>query len=179
MPSNVEIKARAPKIAALRQRVAELSDSRSPELLKQEDVFFAAPSGRLKLRIFGPDRGELIHYHRANVAGPKTSQYAIAPTSEPHALREILGQVLPVLAVVRKRREVYLVGQIRVHLDEVEDLGDFMELEVVLRPDQAETEGVEIAQRLMKQLGIANDQLVKGAYVDLILASSNADRVGS
>ena len=129
----------------LRQAAESISDT-AVEVLDQEDIFFAAPEGRLKLRILGEHAGELIHYHRADTAGPKASHYLIAPTSAPAALKEILSHVLPMAGVVRKRRRLYLAGQTRIHLDQVEGLGDFVELEVVLRPDQEEAEGVAIAR---------------------------------
>jgi predicted adenylyl cyclase CyaB len=110
----------------------------------------------------------LILYHRSDVAGPKTSNYTIAPTSDPAALRAILTTVFGVVGVVRKRRRLYRIGQTRVHLDDVEGLGQFVELEVVLRPDQSEDEGARIARHLMDRLSIAGDQLVEGAYIDLL-----------
>ena len=138
------------------------------EVLDQEDIFFAAPSGRLKLRIFDEHAGELIHYHRADAAEPRASRYRIAPTSDPLAMKAILEQVLPVTGSVRKRRSVYHVGQTRIHLDQVERLGDFLELEVVLRPDQPEAEGMAIALDLLRRLGIPGEQLVPTAYIDLL-----------
>ncbi|WP_231749848.1 class IV adenylate cyclase [Tautonia plasticadhaerens] len=93
----------------------------------------------------------------------------MAPTSDPLALRAILSSVLGVLGVVRKRRWIYLVRQTRIHLDRVEVLGDYLELEVVLRPEQDEGEGVVIAQDLMGRLGIGEDDLVEVAYVDLLM----------
>jgi predicted adenylyl cyclase CyaB len=126
------------------------------------------PNGRLKLRILGPAHGELILYERTDVAGPKTSTYHIAPTSEPEVLREILARVLPVRGVVRKRRWLYRVGQTRIHLDQVAELGEFVELEVVLRADQTAEAGAAIARDLMKRLDIAEAQLVEQAYVDLL-----------
>ena len=166
MPSNIEVKARVTTCTDPgRDRAAR---RRAGGDLDQEDIFFAAPDGRLKLRTFGDGHGELIHYHRRDIAGPKTSHYTIAPTTDPDALRAILSSVLGVLGVVRKRRWLYMVGQTRVHLDRVEGLGEFVELEVVLRPDQAEGEGVAIAQGLMARLGIAEGQLVDVAYIDLM-----------
>jgi predicted adenylyl cyclase CyaB len=73
-----------------------------------------------------------------------------------------------VRGVVRKRRYLYLVGQTRVHLDEVEGLGEFMELEVVLRPEQSDAEGQAIARDLMTRLGIREEDLLEGAYMDLL-----------
>ena len=167
MPRNVEIKARVADLSAVRAAVEPLSDQ-PMETLDQTDVFFRVASGRLKLRILVPDRGELILYHRPDRAGPKTSTYQVAPTSEPAVLQAILSAVLPTLAVVKKRRWLYLVGQTRVHLDRVEGLGDFVELEVVLRDDQDEQAGAAIAHGLMKQLQIGEDQLIDRAYVDLL-----------
>ena len=167
MPANIEIKARVTDLGAIRARFESIAAGPA-EILDQEDIFFAVPSGRLKLRILGPGHGELILYHRADVAGPKTSNYRIAPTSEPEVLREILTRVLPTRAVVRKRRWLYHVGQTRIHLDQVAGLGTFVELEVVLRPDQTAEAGVAIARDLMQRLDIAEVQLVQQAYVDLL-----------
>jgi len=166
-PTNIEIKARVSDLARLRAVVESMADT-TVEILDQEDIFFAAPAGRLKLRIFDERTGELIHYHRADTAEPRASRYLIAPTSDPLAMKLILGEVLPVAGSVRKRRSVYHVGQTRIHLDEVEGLGDFLELEVVLQPDQPEAEGVAIAEGLLHRLGIARDQRVQSAYIDLL-----------
>ena len=133
MPANIEIKARVSGLASIRAAIEPLADGPA-QILDQEDIFFAAPDGRLKLRTFADGNGELIRYRRSDIAGPRTSRYTIAPTTAPEALRAILSSVLGVLGVVRKRRWLYMVGQTRVHLDEVEGLGEFVELEVVLRP---------------------------------------------
>jgi adenylate cyclase class IV len=61
-----------------------------------------------------------------------------------------------------------LVGQTRIHLDEVEDLGTFLELEVVLDEDQTTEEGAEIARKLMKDLDVADTTLIHQAYIDLL-----------
>ncbi|MGA2706612.1 MAG: class IV adenylate cyclase [Isosphaeraceae bacterium] len=80
----------------------------------------------------------------------------------------ILSRVLPIVGTVRKERLLYRVGQTRIHLDQVENLGDFVELEVVLRPDQTEEEGVSIAEYLMSRLEISREQFVRKAYIDLL-----------
>ena len=72
------------------------------------------------------------------------------------------------IGVVKKHRTLYMIGQTRVHLDRVEDLGHFMELEVVLREEQAEKEGVKIAEEIMSQLGIRQESLIECAYFDLL-----------
>jgi adenylate cyclase class IV len=169
MARNVEIKARIDSVEALLPAARALADG-PPELIAQDDTFFACPHGRLKLRDFGDSRGELIHYHRPDAQGPKLSDYVRVPSTEPVALREALTRGLGVLGRVRKTRTLLMIGATRVHLDRVEGLGDFLELEVVLRDDQTEADGVAVAQALLGRLGVAPAQLVRGAYLDLLLA---------
>ena len=174
MPKNVEIKARLRNPDRARQIARRLS-GHDPEAIDQHDVFFASRTGRLKLRIF-PDRtGELIEYHRPDTVAIRTSSYRLAKTSDALALRDILTNMgATVTGEVRKRRLLYMIGQTRVHVDRVEDLGDFLELEVVLRDDQPESDGSTIARELMDTFAVQHDDLVTVAYVDLIAAQAAA-----
>ena len=167
MARNVEIKARIADLPALESRVRALADE-GPIELEQDDTFFACPTGRLKLRQLAPDRGQLIYYERADVAGPKLSSYFIAPTSDPAALRETLARALSIVGRVRKRRRLYMIGRTRVHLDEVEDLGAFLELEVVLSDTDTTAHGETVAAGLLEDLCIPAAALVEGAYLDLV-----------
>jgi predicted adenylyl cyclase CyaB len=168
MNRNVEIKAKVTDFAAVRQRAERLSDG-GPVLLEQEDTFFVCPQGRLKLRqLHSGAPAELIYYERSDSAQPKESHYQVHWTEDPDGLREALAAALGVRGVVRKRRTLYRVGPTRVHLDEVDGLGEFVELEVVLQPGQNASDGVSIAHDLMDKLGIVRTDLVTGAYIDLI-----------
>ncbi len=167
MPANIEIKAHVHDFVAFQSRAAALSDG-SVEVIPQEDTFFQVPTGRLKLRLLSPERGQLVYYHRPDREGPKRSDYILSATSEPDTLKAALGAALGVRGVVRKVRYLYLVGQTRVHLDDVQGLGHFMELEVVLREGQGDAEGQAIAEDLMKRLGVRTGDLVEGAYMDLL-----------
>ena len=173
MARNVEIKARIASVESLRPRARTLADG-PEQLIEQDDTFFACAQGRLKLRDFGDGSGELIHYERPDAGGPKLSDYVRAPTSDPAALREALTRAHGVIGRVRKQRWLLRAGATRIHLDRVEGLGDFLELEVVLRDGQTEAEGVAIAHALLARLGIEPAQLVPGAYLDLLAASRNA-----
>ena len=167
MPSNIEIKARARDFAGIRSRAETLADT-PVEVIAQEDTFFAVPQGRLKLRLRNPDPAQLIYYERPDQGGPKRSDYQIFETPDPDGLKQTLARALGVRGVVRKTRYLYLVGQTRVHLDDVEGLGHFMELEVVMRPDQPDAEGQAIARDLMSRLGVEQSDLLEGAYMDMI-----------
>jgi predicted adenylyl cyclase CyaB len=169
MPSNIEIKAILRDRAAAESIAAGLSNGK-PLILQQIDVFFQSPDGRLKLRILKPDSGELIRYERANLPEVRLSHYAIARTPDPEILLDILTKTLGQAGIVKKTRHLYLVGQTRVHIDAVEELGDFLELEVVLRPGQSETEGRQIALELLAKFSIEKSDLLADAYVDLIEA---------
>jgi predicted adenylyl cyclase CyaB len=167
MPANIEIKARVRDFSALRSRAEALSDM-PVQVIPQEDTFFKVTQGRLKLRVLAPDRAQLIYYARSDAAGPKRSDYHIHETNDPAGLKTVLELALGVRGVVRKMRYLYLVGQTRIHLDDVEGLGQFMELEVVLRPEQTDAEGQAIAADLMTKLGVRAGDLLEGAYMDLI-----------
>ena len=167
MARNVEIKARVRDYQQTIQRARELASS-DPIIIPQEDVFFPCPSGRLKLRILGPEHGELIFYQRPDHEGPKTSHYSLAPTSDPTGLRHVLASAYGEKAVVRKTRHLYFVGRTRIHLDRVEGLGDFLELEVVLTEEDSIEGGEAEARRLMEPLGVLTEDLVPDAYVDLL-----------
>lgn len=172
MPRNIEIKARIVSVDALLPRALALADGPA-QTIEQDDTFFVCAQGRLKLRDFGDGAGELIHYHRADRSGPKLSDYVRVPTDEPAALRDALQRAQGLLGRVRKTRLLLLAGQTRIHLDRVEGLGDFMELEVVLREDQSEAAGVAIAEALLRELGVAPAQRLAGAYLDLLLARTS------
>ena len=167
MPSNVEIKARAADFKRQSSLAASLSDA-PPVVIEQMDTFFACPSGRLKLRRFADGAAELIAYRRADDTGPKQSDYVIAPVSAPEALAEALGRSLGVIGTVRKRRTLFIVGQTRIHLDEVDGLGQFIELEVVLDERQSADVGNAIARELMRNLDIDAGDLISGAYIDMM-----------
>jgi len=178
MPINIEIKAvihdwdRTCKIAASLSEVPL-------EILNQEDTFFHCTTGRLKLRQFSSQHGELIAYQREDLAGTKSSRYLITKTTEPETLRQALADSLGVIGMVKKQRHLYLHGQTRVHLDKVEGLGTFLELEVVMRPDQPSAEGEQMARELMDKLEIGQDDLLAGAYMDFILKNKAAEVVAT
>ncbi len=166
MARNIEIKARVADRRSLEAAVAAIA-SAGPTLILQDDTFFSCPNGRMKLRDFMNGEGELIFYRRGDTAGPKESQYFRSPTAAVASLREALALGYGEIGRVRKRRTLYLVGRTRVHLDEVDGLGGFMELEVVLAEGEAAAAGIDEAQDLMARLGISPSALVQGAYIDL------------
>lgn len=168
MARNVEIKARIDSIEALLPAAAALADH-GPELIAQDDTFFGCLHGRLKLRVFADGLGELIAYERPDRSGPKTSDYRITPVPDPDALRETLRRALGVTGRVVKQRTLFLVGRTRVHLDRVDGLGDFLELEVVLREGEDAQHGISEAHVLLTRLNVQPSQLVCGAYLDLLL----------
>ena len=167
MPANIEIKARARDFADIKSRAESLSDT-PVKIIPQEDTFFNVPQGRLKLRILAADNAQLIFYTRPDKEGPKRSDYHIAHTSDPENLKRVLELAYGIRGVVKKTRYLYLVGQTRVHLDDVQGLGHFMELEVVMREGQGDAEGQEIAEGLMTSLGVERSDLLEGAYMDLL-----------
>jgi predicted adenylyl cyclase CyaB len=167
MPRNIEIKAHIESVHALTPKAAGIADKGPIEII-QDDTFFQCETGRLKLRAFSQEEGELIFYRRADQHGPKESFYLRSPTSDPETLRESLSQAYGQAGRVQKHRTLFLVGRTRIHLDNVIGLGHFLELEVVLEEGELAEVGVREAHGLMARLGVEPSQLVEGAYVDLL-----------
>lgn len=171
MARNVEIKARLSDLEATKRLVLGLADGPG-QPVEQADTFFHAAGGRLKLRERSGAGAELIFYRRTDAPGPTESRYETVAVPDPAALRALLASALGVRGEVHKRRLVYRIGRTRVHLDEVRDLGCFLELEVELSAGEPTDLGIREANRLMGVLGIGEDALVSEAYVDLLAALS-------
>ena len=167
MARNIEIKVRIESVESIVPKAAAIADKGPIEII-QDDTFFRCESGRLKLRAFSKEEGELIFYRRANQHGPKESFYLRSPTTAPETLRDSLSLAYGVAGRVQKHRTLFLVGRTRIHLDIVEGLGHFLELEVVLEEGEPSEIGVREAHELMAKLGVEPSQLIEGAYVDLL-----------
>jgi predicted adenylyl cyclase CyaB len=163
---NLEIKATVESLVAARRRLQRLPGAARHAILRQADWYFRVPKGRLKLRVPGGGRdGELIAYLRPTRNAARTSEFQRMPVADAAGTKRLLERMLGPRACVRKRREVWLYQNARIHLDTVEDLGRFIEIEVVV------TEGMPQARALMKQLcdaiGIGPADLLGGSYGEL------------
>ena len=167
MPRNIEVKARVKDLRTVRSKVGQIATS-GPFFLSQEDIFFRIFTGRLKLRSLSARRGELIYYQRADTTQPVQSRYYRLPiVFFPHLVKGVCSVILGVKGVVRKQRTLYLIGATRVHLDQVEGLGDFIELEVPVTDEESAKGAEAVATEMMEALSIGGGDLVSGAYVDL------------
>jgi predicted adenylyl cyclase CyaB len=169
--ANIEFKAELADLESAHTTARDLSGT-GPKILRETDVFFPCPRGRLKLRIFDDNHRELIFTERADAPGPRRSNNQIARTADPYTLLEILQHISGASGVVEKVRSLYIVGQTRIHIDQVKGLGSFREIEVVLKEQQSDTEALRIAQTLAKEFGIMENRLIHVAYVDLLRQQS-------
>jgi predicted adenylyl cyclase CyaB len=166
--ANLEIKARCADLDAARA-VAERLGAVRVGLDRQLDTYFQTRTGRLKLRESSLSGGQLIPYLRPDQPGPKRSDYRVVPVEDPDGLRELLAALLGIHRVVTKQREIWLYENVRIHLDRVEGLGSFLELEAVF--DGAT--GGEDAQRarvdlLMREIGVGKGDLLDTSYEALV-----------
>ena len=158
---NLELKARDPDPGRSLERALGLGAEDQGEIV-QRDTYFGRVGGRLKLREQTPGETELIQYRRVDEAGPRTSEYRLVGVGEGDGLRDALDAALGTLAVVEKRRRLLLWEDVRIHLDEVEELGSFVELE-------ATDEDPDKIDRLRAELEI--EDLIAESYSDLVLDS--------
>jgi predicted adenylyl cyclase CyaB len=163
---NLEFKAR------LRDTNAALAKARSlgAELwgdLRQTDTYFGAPRGRLKLRQTAGFQAELIYYERNEDARQRQSDYFVTHLPDAASALQALSAALGVMAVVRKKRTLILLDSIRIHFDNVEGLGQFLEVEVPVKDDEAAAAGR--IDSLIAGLGLSWDDCIRRSYVDLVL----------
>src|SRR5579864_4867365 len=174
---NVELKARRHDLEATATRCLELG-AEDRGFLTQRDTFFAARCGRLKLRDQGGDGSHLIAYGRPDAVEPTESTYVLAPVAEVGPMAEALEYALgtPVV-IVAKRRHLLMRDGVRIHLDEVENLGTFIEFEAVLESGsgaEAIAEAHEKVARLREELAIQDEDLVSVGYADLLIDAPQA-----
>lgn len=171
---NVELKARCADLELAAERCARIGASEEG-VLEQRDTYFATRRGRMKLRELAGGTSELLVYERSDDPEATESSFLLVPVPTPHELGEALEAALGApLVVVAKRRRLFLFEGVRIHLDDVDDLGSFIEFEAVL-PDSGdiETARAKVA-RLRAALEIADDDLVAVGYADLLLDDPQA-----
>jgi homotetrameric cytidine deaminase len=167
---NIEIKARVRDPGRTLELALGLGAEDRGEI-SQRDTYFTRARGRLKLREQEPGEDELIQYRRADEAGARVSSYRRVPAGAAAELRDALDEALGTLVVVEKRRRLLLLDGVRIHLDEVEGLGSYLELEAVSSAgSDLAGEHAKIAG-LRAELGVDDDALVAESYSDLLLDS--------
>ena len=139
---------------------------------EQRDTYFAVPRGRLKLRESSLSGAQLIPYLRPDGGGARRSDYRVIPVPDAAGMRRLLSELLGVHRVVRKRREVLLWRNVRIHLDRVEALGSFLELEAVF-DGSAESERAqhEACAHVLRELGLSHEPGIPGSYESLLGAA--------
>lgn len=164
---NVEIKARLSNPERVREKLQALgADFKGSD--RQTDTYFNCPSGRLKLRE-GNIENSLIYYERGNVSGPRQSLVKLAKLPAGTALRDVLSGALGVKIEVKKTREIYFIGNVKFHIDIVDGLGGFCEIEAIddsAAPDKEKL--LTQCRHYMAELGIQQDELIDRSYSDLL-----------
>ena len=165
---NVEIKARCNHPGLIREYLKS-SKAEFKGIDRQTDTYFNASKGRLKLRE-GNIESNLIYYERDNKPGAKESNFKLINVPDVKGLKEILRRSLGIKIIVEKKREIYFLGNVKFHIDEVESLGSFVEIEASnLFSDVSRRELWEQCDFYIRELGIKNEDLVAFSYSDMLL----------
>lgn len=165
---NVEIKARCQDTSFIRNYlVAHGADFRGVD--QQTDTYFNVSGGKLKLRE-GNIENNLIWYDRIDQAGPKDSHFILTKVEDVKGLKESLTKANGIKIVVRKRREIYYIRNVKFHIDEVPGLGSFVEIEAGNKEaDLSQQELKEQCDFYMREFGINEDDLIEVSYSDMLL----------
>jgi adenylate cyclase, class 2 len=163
---NIEIKASYPDLEKARSICRELS-AEFVGIDQQTDTYFNVPNGRLKLRFSSLSGSFLIPYVRPNQIGPKKSEFARIDVKEPEKIKALFTEILGVDTVVTKTREIYLIGNVRVHLDILEGVGSFFEFEAVYDAESQRADEEKKISSLMEKFEISRDNLQTSSYQQL------------
>jgi predicted adenylyl cyclase CyaB len=161
------LRARLADPAAARQTAERLCGGEA-EIQRQTDTYFDCARGRLKLREIDGVGAQLIWYERPDLPEPKGSDYLLTPILEPGVLRQTLVSALGIRGVVRKTRRIYLFQNVRIHLDEVDGLGSFLEFEAVLDSQTDDAVGRRQVEELRREFDIGAGDLLTGSYSDML-----------
>ena len=171
---NVEIKAKCRNS----NRVREYLHNNGAEYRgtdEQTDTYFNVPNGRLKLRE-GNIENNLIFYDRGNQAGPKDSHFHLVKVEDANGLKEVLTKSNKIKIIVRKRREIYYLANVKFHIDEVPELGSFIEIEAGnILADLSALQLRKQCNFYLHELGIENEDLVEVSYSDMLLSSNGSN----
>ena len=169
---NVEFKAELRDLG-LAQSICKAMGATHAELLEQTDTYYKVPSGRLKRREQSGHETEYIFYDRADKAEARLSHYVIY--DEPSARQRFGSDSLPVLVVVRKKRIVYLIEQVRIHLDTVDHLGTFLEIEAVVSRAHNVRMCHEKVEQIRSKLKPALGEMLSTSYADMLMSEQGLD----
>lgn len=164
---NIEIKARLADIEAAGKTAEEIATKRLGTQ-HQIDTYFDARHGRLKLRQIDGLSAQLVWYSRPDTEEPVASDYELVPVSNPETLKAALGAALGVRVVVEKYRHIFLWHNVRIHLDRVTSLGEFLEFEAVLGPGDDEPTAHDQVEQLLQRFGIGPGDLLSVSYADML-----------
>jgi homotetrameric cytidine deaminase len=167
---NIELKASDPDPERSLAVVLGLG-ARDRGLLRQRDTYFRVTSGRLKLREEEPGGAMLIQYDRVDADEARESRYRLIPVEDPEALKAALESSIGTLAVVEKERHLLLWQNVRIHLDKVKDLGNFLELEGVATANSDLADELERVTRLTEALAIQPERILRNSYSDQVVGS--------
>ncbi len=168
---NVEIKARCTDPAFIRNYlIAHHAELKGTD--EQTDTYFNVPTGRLKLRE-GNIENNLIYYERVNQAGPKNSHFHLIKVEDAAGLKEVMKKSVGIKTVVRKRREIYYIGNVKFHIDEVPGLGSFTEIEAGnILADLSQEELKAQCDHYMNAFRIREEDLLEVSYSDMMLENA-------
>ena len=169
---NLEAKFRLADLAKAHPQALEMGFE-PRQKLEQTDSFFVTRQGKLKLREQG-NQAWLIYYDRRSLAELQLSSYRIVSVVDAEVLRFMLSEAIGVRAVVRKTRELLLRRNIRLHLDRIEGLGEFGELEAVLGPDDSNQAFHDEIKAILEGLDVDDADLIEGSYFELLDGAARA-----
>lgn len=165
---NVEIKAKSSNPEFVRNYLLS-NNANFKGVDEQTDTYFNVPNGRLKFRE-GNIENNLIYYNRDNQPGPKSSQFHLVKIEDEKGLKKVLEGSCGIKMIVKKKREIYYIDNVKFHIDEVPELGSFVEIEAGnILADKSEAELMAQCNFYLKEFGVKEEELIAESYSDMLI----------
>ncbi len=164
---NIEIKSKCHNLEGIRE-LLKLNNAHFKGIDYQIDTYFNVNNGRLKLRE-GNIENSLIYYDRANKSGPKQSNVTLFRYDKGSTLKDVLVNSLGIFVVVKKQREIYFIDNVKFHIDKVDNLGNFVEIEAIGELNINKKELLRQCDKYLKMFDINKKDLIEESYSDMLL----------
>ena len=169
---NIEIKAKCTDPGFIRQYLF-IHKASFLGTDQQTDTYFNVTNGRLKLRE-GNIENNLIYYNRSDQPGPKKSDFQLIKINLSAELKEVLTKSCGIKLIVKKKRDIYYIENVKFHIDELEGSGSFIEIEAGnMLADKTESELLEQCNFYLKEFGIKESDLIAESYSDMLAKTAD------
>jgi len=167
MPTNLELKIRVISHQSIK-KILEQIGAEYKGMLKQKDVYYSVPNGLLKLRIENGSESLILHNRNENNKN-RWSDFEFIKFANDNG-EKFFSKLFDVEVIVKKKRELFYYDDTRIHLDKVNNLGNFLELETLVI--NGKTDAIKRFVKIIHILKLDESKQIRKSYRDLLMGNT-------